>query len=61
MLYNGCKFHDFPKIDDVSISTWSQHPMKKNDRKLWWAAPLGICWVIRKERNRIVFEDVHFS
>ena len=35
--------------------------MKKKDRKLWWAAPLGLCWAIWKERNKIVFEDVPFS
>ena len=41
--------------------TWSQLPIKKNDRKLWWAAPLSICWAIWKERNKIVFEDALFS
>ena len=28
------------------FSSWSQLPMKKNDRKLWWAAPLGLYWAI---------------
>ena len=41
--------------------TWSQLPVKKNDRKLWLAAPLGICWAIWKERNIIMFEDAPFS
>ena len=35
--------------------------MMKNGSKLWWATPLGICWAIWKERNRIVFEDAPFS
>ena len=35
--------------------------MKKNARKFYWAAPLGICWAIWKERNKIVFEDIPFS
>ena len=39
---------------------WSQLPVKKINRKLWWV-PLCFCWAIWKERNRIMFEDAPFS
>ena len=40
---------------------WSQLPVKKTNRKLWWVVPLCFCWAIWKERNIIVFKDAPFS
>ena len=40
---------------------WSQLPVKKTNRKLWWVVPLCFYWAIWKERNRIMFEDAPFS
>ena len=48
------------KVKDL-FCAWSQLPVKKTNRKLWWAIPLCVCWAIRKERNKIVFEDASFS
>ena len=41
--------------------SWLNFPVRKKAKALWRAAPLILFWVIWKERNRIIFEDVTLS
>ena len=45
----------------VVTAMFSDIPVKKKRRKLWWAAPLASSGQIWKERDRVVFEDAPFS
>ena len=38
---------------------WKSLPVKKAERKIRLAAPLHLFWVIWKERNRVIFDDVN--
>ena len=50
-----------PLLAKDLILGWSCFPIRKRLRKLWKAAPLYLFSVVWMERNRIVFDDVHFS
>ena len=43
------------------IVGWKAFPTRKEDRKVWLAAPLHLLWATWKERNRVVFENTTFS
>ena len=43
------------------LEKWFTLPLSKKDSKLLRAVPLCLLWVIWKERNKIIFEDVAFS
>ena len=40
---------------------WNNFPVRKSERKAWRAAPFCLFRAIRKERNRVVFENEEFS
>ena len=40
---------------------WFVFPIRERAKKLWRAAPLCLNWAIWKERNYIVFDNMHFS
>ena len=50
-----------PLLAKDLILGWSCFSIKKRARKLWRAIPFCLFWVIWKERNWIIFEDVPFS
>ena len=41
-----------------TLNGWQGSLIRKNLKKLWLAAPLCLVWIIWKERNKAVFEDV---
>ena len=43
------------------LEKWFTMPLGKKDSKLWRVVPVCLLWVIWKERNKIIFEDVGFS
>ena len=43
------------------LKKWFTQPLGKKDSKLWRVVPVCLLWVIWKERNKIIFEDVAFS
>lgn len=43
------------------LGNWFFQPLTEKEANLWWAIPVCLLWVIRKERNKIVFEVVVFS
>ena len=43
------------------IQSWMHFPVKKKAKAIWGVAPLLLFWAIRKERNRIIFDDATFS
>ena len=43
------------------LEKWFTLPLGKKDSKLWRVVPVCLLWVIWKERNKIIFEDVAFS
>ena len=47
-------------VNDI-LQSWMHFPVRKKVKAIWRAAPLILFWAIRKERNRIIFEDAIFS
>ena len=43
------------------ILGWVCLPLKKKETKLWRVALLCLLWAIKKERNKVLFENVRFS
>ena len=40
---------------------WKGIQVRRDDKKIWLAAPYCLFWVIWKERNKIVFENEDLS